>query len=103
MYTGCCALPIVDSAVIIEKNSEIQCEVEGSHITYYCPSAPASGEFRTAYCMKDGNWDPYPSDLKCHPITPDNTTQGNFINLGMCFNTCSSYKSLTSAMRVISF
>ena len=51
------------------NSSEYTCEVEGSHITYYCQPGMEPSERMLAYCMSDGRWSPDPQDLKCHPTT----------------------------------
>lgn len=87
---GCCASPTVGYMVTIEDNSST-CEVEGSHITYYCQPGLVPSERKMAYCMNNGSWSPDPHDLKCHPATKNTsipespnfgTLHSNFIAIG---------------------
>ena len=65
-------MSLMDSSVVVEKNSTSVCAMEGSHITYHCKLGLVPSEMMMSICMEDGTWSPNPGDLICNPIERSN-------------------------------
>ena len=71
LLLGCCLLPTVTTTTTIENSSV--CSVEGSYITYYCQPGLMPNEKKKAYCLRNGSWNPNPSDLACDLSAEDSS------------------------------